>query len=449
MSGDKMALLLSHEDAMQNASVKMRISSKFRFRTATIKDIEHVQALERESWIETMQHEEKHLIMRLKTVPPRFFLLETLNDNGKWKILGVIQTQRINSVEDILRVHWTIEDSLYEANGKVLQLLRVNTYKKTNPKEGKGIPTGALLRDFCITYAKELHIKTVCAVTRTTDFINAKDSNGSNGLIFHISRGATIHKAIEKWRPQDVDNDGYGVLIAYDVFHLYDTMDKGRIVKYGMSKANNNTLQKRRIISVSMKGKWAQKATAIIAEEIVVEIVSVEEDEELTNLQAELVWTGILEAEEEDMEDAAEDFEPDSNEIGEGDVEKESDEEDTEEKEVSEETVNDDVDEAIDTSLSKEEDQDNEATENDKDQNEEEGEEKDGISKETVLKWKELTDEISEIAILLETAVEKEEYDEAAEFNEKLEIMKADIDGLGFSDDEFQAALEAMDLSSD
>ena len=65
------------------------------------------------------------------------------------------------------------------------------------------------------------------------------------------------------------------------------------------------------------------------------------------------------------------------------------------------------------------------------------------------MKWKELTDEISEIAILLETAVEKEEYDEAAEFNEKLEIMKADIDGLGFSDDEFQAALEAMDLSSD
>jgi len=160
-------------------------------------------------------------------------------------------------------------------------------------------------------------------------------------------------------------------------------------------------------------------------------------------------WTGILEAEEEDMEDAAEDSEPDSNEIGEGDVEKESDEEDTEEKEVSEEIVNDGIDEAIDTSLSKEEDQDNEATENEKDQNEEEGEEKDGISKETVLKWKELTDEISEIAILLETAVEKEEYDEAAEFDEKIEIMKADINGLGFSDDEFQAALEAMDLSSD
>jgi len=59
------------------------------------------------------------------------------------------------------------------------------------------------------------------------------------------------------------------------------------------------------------------------------------------------------------------------------------------------------------------------------------------------LKWKELTDEISEIAILL-----KEEYDEAAEFDEKIEIMKADIDGLGLSDDEFQAALEAMDLSS-
>jgi len=242
MSGDKTALLLSHEDAMRNASMKMRISSKFRFRTATIKDIEHVQALERESWIEPMQHEEKHLIMRLKTVPPRFFLLETLND-GKWKILGVIQTQRINSVEDILRVHWTIEDSLYEANGKVLQLLRVNTYKKTNPKEGKGIPTGALLRDFCITYAKELRIKTVCAVTRTTDFINAKEnkykdyalklnaSNGSNdvGLNFHISRGATILKAIEKWRPEDVDNDGYGVLIAYDVFHLNDTMDKEKI----------------------------------------------------------------------------------------------------------------------------------------------------------------------------------------------------------------------------
>merc|ERR1712125_130279 len=106
-------------------------------------DIDQVKALEEESWIAAMQHKANHLLKRLEAVPPRFFLMETLDEKENWKVLGVIQTQRIHCIENIYDVNWTSEDKLYAEDGDVLHLLRVNTYKITQPQEGKGVPVGA------------------------------------------------------------------------------------------------------------------------------------------------------------------------------------------------------------------------------------------------------------------------------------------------------------------
>ena len=68
------------------------------------------------------------------------------------------------------------------------------------------------------------------------------------------------------------------------------------------------------------------------------------------------------------------------------------------------------------------------------------------IDEEAILKWKELTARLSEVEISIETAVENEEYDEAAELDELLESIKADIEGLGFSEEDLQTAMESMDI---
>ena len=71
----------------------------------------------------------------------------------------------------------------------------------------------------------------MCAVTKSTDYdfsktrgsyvayVNQTDSgiHEDRGLNFHVSRGATIIKAVPAWRPEDCANEGHGVLIAYDL----------------------------------------------------------------------------------------------------------------------------------------------------------------------------------------------------------------------------------------
>lgn len=124
---------------------------------------------------------------------------------------------------------------------------------RTKPAIAAGIPVGAALREFCLEYARALGLKQVCAVTKTTDFkpgaqeetyipyvnsnyvkVDTKEklclddslsSTGSShrlihkdrGLNFHISRGARKLRTIPRWRPEDVNNEGHGILIQYDL----------------------------------------------------------------------------------------------------------------------------------------------------------------------------------------------------------------------------------------
>jgi acyl carrier protein len=127
-------------------------------------------------------------------------------------------------------------------------------FRRTKPSIAAGIPVGAALREFCLEYARALGLQQVCAVTKTTDYkpgdneesysnyVNsnyvkvetaeklvlddAASANGplkyglvhkDRGLNFHISRGARKLRTIPGWRPEDVDNEGHGILIQYDL----------------------------------------------------------------------------------------------------------------------------------------------------------------------------------------------------------------------------------------
>jgi hypothetical protein len=80
--------------------------------------------LEQESWSVPMQHSEDLIKKRLATIPGRIFVLEM----GQ-QVVGAIQTQRMNGAAFIDELEsWHLEDSLYMADGSVLQLFRVNTF---------------------------------------------------------------------------------------------------------------------------------------------------------------------------------------------------------------------------------------------------------------------------------------------------------------------------------
>lgn len=157
-------------------------------------------------------------------------------------LLGVIFTQIIGSVDDIDLITSVDEsDNSRNPNGRILQLLRVNTLV-----ESGGVSThigvGVALRDFALALADNLGLDQVCAVTRCTsyrgegadfqDYVSSVSGKGPTldaGLGFHLNRGANILKCVSGWRPGDTANHGYGVLVLYDLAMLATSK-----VKYSM-----------------------------------------------------------------------------------------------------------------------------------------------------------------------------------------------------------------------
>jgi polyketide synthase PksN len=187
-------------------------------RQADESDMQMLLQLERESWIPSMCHSQSLLSARVAAA--KIFVLEMHNGVG---VVGSITAQRIASVEAIYAHTWVTEDALADSQGSVLQLLRVNTLLDSAPSTAKMLPVGAILRDFCLGFAKELELTCVCAVTKTTDYCSGStgyqdyvSEKVDSGVNFHLSRGASLQAVIPNWRPVDSANEGFGVLVQYD-----------------------------------------------------------------------------------------------------------------------------------------------------------------------------------------------------------------------------------------
>ena len=147
-----------------------------------------------------MRHPRNLLSERIAAQPPKIFVLEV-----EGEVVGSICAQRILSIDAIKQVTWASEDCIAEASGTTLQLLRVNTFLESAPAAATGLAIGAILRDFCLVYARELGMKKVCAVTKTTDFVP-----GTGPYATYVEGNAN-------WRPEDPGNEGHGVLISYNL----------------------------------------------------------------------------------------------------------------------------------------------------------------------------------------------------------------------------------------
>ncbi len=196
----------------------------YQIRHAEPKDLVLLQSLEELCWKKDLQTPRDILEQRLIRYPDGHFVLQ-LND----QVVGVIYSQRISDIEALSRdgLNTTNIDILHSANGAVVQLLALNV----NPKvQDRGL--GDQLLEFMLQRCSLMSdIHSVVAVTRCRDFskqknvlhedyIHQRDKLGQICdpiLHLHESHGARIVKPMPGYRPYDIDNQGFGVLVHYDI----------------------------------------------------------------------------------------------------------------------------------------------------------------------------------------------------------------------------------------
>ena len=143
------------------------------------------------------------------------------------EVRATAYSQRISDPDDLkILAAETVED-FHDPTGPVVQLLAVTVPDTDDVGHGDTLLEFALQR--CrVTDA----IESVVAVTRCRDyatrsdglgfeeFLEAVDAHGRSvdpAIRFHQQHGAALVGAISSYRPRDVENAGFGVLMSYDL----------------------------------------------------------------------------------------------------------------------------------------------------------------------------------------------------------------------------------------
>src|SRR5215831_2438012 len=227
--GESLAADLVHElgDALPRGETSLHLSphsftSRYIMRHPCLDDLPALCHLEAECWPVGLRAARQEIGRRIDRFPTGHCVL-VIDD----RVVGVIYSQRI---QDAARLHTaTVADveSLHTPHGPVVQLLALNVLPVMQHL-GLG---DQLLEFMLLRCAHALHLQHVVAVTRckdypkyaalpAADYIRARNPQGQlldPILRFHAYHGAEIRGPIAGYRPEDRDNQGDGVLIAYDL----------------------------------------------------------------------------------------------------------------------------------------------------------------------------------------------------------------------------------------
>ena len=200
----------------------------FCIREANLADIRELLSLENRCWESHLAGDEKRIMRYLKNSREQFVV------EVNCRIIGVLFTQRINDVSQLVEGKFETQQNLYDSEGSILQLcsiaVDVNAY---------GGNVGAELRNFALEYVHSLcgKVRKVVAMTRCTAFDPACVSEQSTTqknekyesyvmsardptIFFHVSGGAEIIRIVHNYRQEDYQNLGHGVLVSYDIHQV-------------------------------------------------------------------------------------------------------------------------------------------------------------------------------------------------------------------------------------
>ena len=208
----------------------------YTIRHPQLADLPMLLRVESECWIEPLRASEAELRQRLLTYPQGHCLLEMNDDlhqhrvtqNSSSQIVGVIYSQRIQKVESLLHTNFRDVAALHTPAGPIVQPLAVNVLP-TMQQYGLG---DQLLEVLLQLATVQPDVEWVAAVTLCKNYvhhaaelpmeryIHLKNERGQvldPILHFHASHGAKIRQTIHAYRPPDLDNQGKGVLVEYDL----------------------------------------------------------------------------------------------------------------------------------------------------------------------------------------------------------------------------------------
>jgi len=191
-------------------------------RGARIDDLPVLLHLEDKCWAEGMRSSAEMLKERLSKYPEGQLVLEARN-----KVSGVIYSQRIDQSEALENATSDTVDQLHTKDGSIIQLIAINILPEMQEQNLGDQLLEYMLQRCTLTGG----VKTVLAVTRCKgfarqskvsfqDYIHTRKDQGTLVdplLRFHELHGAVVRGAIADYRTGDSENEGYGVLVSYDI----------------------------------------------------------------------------------------------------------------------------------------------------------------------------------------------------------------------------------------
>jgi|GEM_PF-4730014 len=197
------------------------IKRDYKIRLARTEDLPAFIHIEKQCWASDLQTEYTELQQRLSDPACLNFVLVY-----EGRTIGVIYTQRIRK-GDIKKIRPHLLEKYRTLHGDYIQFIALNI-QPVYQDRGYGFE----LLEFVLQYVS-LHpeIQGIYAVTRCRDFPASKyatlqeylnkiykDGKFDDPILnFHQLHGAKVLGLIDQYRPLDTENQGYGVLIKYDI----------------------------------------------------------------------------------------------------------------------------------------------------------------------------------------------------------------------------------------
>ncbi|CAK0896047.1 unnamed protein product, partial [Prorocentrum cordatum] len=207
-------------------AVNLRLVARpFRVRLAMASDLPDLVRLELVAWEEHLRTPREGLRRRLEAAPLANYVCEL---DGR--VVAVLYTQRVSDLGAVQGQQFQRASDAHAPGGRHVQLLSI----AADPGR-VGLGLGSELRQLALLLARlDPGTDSVCAVTRAKGsefrgFAGSMEAYLAEHVAgrrvdpivnFHTSFGARFVRLVAGFRPEDVDNQGIGVLIQYNVQEL-------------------------------------------------------------------------------------------------------------------------------------------------------------------------------------------------------------------------------------
>jgi len=217
------------------------IKRDFVVRQATENDLPRLHELEELCW-QHSRASKQQIRARLKKFPHGQFVVE--NDGN---VLGVIYSQRIASTDALVQSNAGNVHQLHEEAGSIVQLLDMHVDSRMQDADVESEFLASVLEQCRALPGVEQIVGVVtcknfdaAGALAFDDYLQQQGNAQDAALAFHASHGARVIQSIPKYRPKDVSNQGYGVLVSYDMVPPSAQTDNYLFV---LSAANQERLQ--------------------------------------------------------------------------------------------------------------------------------------------------------------------------------------------------------------